>query len=184
VRDTLKTLSESDYWIYGLDLDELDYTISLVVGFLSAADQATEIHLSDCDFGDLDEETIGEIVSDHRYYNWIEKPYLWAFALWRMQGILEAMILAGFLPTKPARPLIGLKAKLDAIEAAGYSLLSEEREELIAWGNLRNLFSHMPPEKFRPIHLDRADIEDYKSLIVQVCTRWKAESLSLKPRST
>jgi hypothetical protein len=175
MRKELKSLSHDDYWVYGIDERELDYTINLIKGFLGAADESIERHCAAIENGNLDKDTAGEITSDYRYYNWIEKSYLWSFALWRMQGIFEAMIISKFLPPSAPKRLIGIKAKIEAMKTAGYSLDPSDEEELLAWSNLRNLFSHLPPEQYRPIHLDEKDIQEYKALVLRICRVWNDE---------
>ena len=119
-------------------------------------------------------------MDDIAYYTYIDAQYVWHFCLWRLQAILEGMIVYTFLPSKPSKSLIGLKAKLDAMRDAGYSLKQNDYDELIAWGNLRNALSHAPPEQYRPGPLKEDDIIEYKSLVESICQQWRSEEHKIK----
>ena len=86
------------------------------------------------------------------------------------------------IPSKPSKPLIGLKVKLDAVRDTGYTLDQEDYDELINWGNLRNALSHAPPEQYRPGPLNEEDIVEYKSLIEGLCQQWRSEEGKVKKR--
>ncbi len=116
-----------------------------------------------------------EVSSDLRYYNFSEKGLLWSFALWRLQGMFEAVLVAQYLPATPPKPLFGLRAKLQAAAAAGYCTSEADVAELQAWADLRNLLSHSPPEHFHPVAIDRQDVEEYVSLLKRVCESWNAQ---------
>lgn len=110
-----------------------------------------------------------------RYYNHIEKGLLWSFALWRLQGVFEGVLVAHYLAERPAKPLLGLKAKLQAVAAGGFRTPEADVAALLAWANLRNLLSHSPPEHFHPVAVDREDVEEYMTLLKRVCASWEAQ---------
>ena len=101
--------------------------------------------------------------------------YLWEYAIWRLQGIFEGLITTVFLAGRatPKRP--GMRAKLEAMEAAGYSLQPELRQQLLEWVKLRNALSHTPPEQFRPIWIEESDVIEFKELLANICLTWRAE---------
>lgn len=175
MREALRQLNDGEYWVYGPSVYEFDNVVELVQKYSEYADACIERMVSGSEVPPEFEEAHAEVSSDLRCYNFIEKGLLWSFALWRIQGMFEALMVSHYLPRKPPKALIGLRSKLTAIEAAGYTLSSEQDAELISWGTLRNLLSHMPPEHHRPIAVDRQDIEEYVALLKAVCTLWSEQ---------
>ena len=175
MRDALRKLSDGEYRLYGPSTHEFDNVIELVQKYSDYADtcieKMTESDTVPKEFADAH----AEVSSDLRYYNYIEKGLLWSFALWRTQGMFEALLVSHYLPRKPDKPLIGLRSRLQAMSSAGYETAVEHESELIAWGNLRNLLSHSPPEHYRPIAVDREDIEEYVSLLKTICAFWSKQ---------
>ena len=174
MRDELRNLNEKDYWIYGLSERDFSFTTRLADEFVSARQDSLDHRVEELK-KNWEEGVSEEIVSDLAHYNHIDVQYLWQFVIWRMQGILEGLIVYSFLPAPPDRPLLGLKAKLDAMDSAGYQLTNEDREELLEWANLRNAMSHAPPEQFRPGPLKKEDTEDFKMLVERVCPEWRSQ---------
>lgn len=175
MREALRQLNDGEYWVYGPSVHEFDNVVELVQKYSDYADACIEQMTNT---GSVPEEFLdahAEVSSDLRYYNYIEKGLLWSFALWRIQGMFEALLVSYYLPAKPAKPLVGLSAKLTAISSAGYVTAADQETELIAWGKLRNLLSHMPPEQHRPIAVGREDIEEYVALLKQVCASWDTQ---------
>lgn len=175
MRDALRTLTEEQYWLYGPSVDEFDEVVALIQKYSGYADSCIENMTSDAKVPAEFADVHAEASSDLRYYNHIEKGLLWSFALWRLQGMFEALLLNHYLPNKPPKPLIGLRAKLQAVAAAGYRTDDTDLAELKAWGDLRNLLSHAPPEHFHPVAIDREDVDEYVSLVKRVCNAWSAQ---------
>ena len=172
MRETLRQLNDGEYWVYGPSVYEFDNVMELMQKYSDYADASIEQMTKATSVPEELADAHAEVSSDLRYYNYIEKGLLWSFALWRIQGMFEALLVSHYLPNKPPKPLIGLRSKLQAIATAGYVTAAEQEEELLAWGNLRNLLSHMPPEHYRPIAVDREDIEEYVCLLKVVCASW------------
>jgi len=175
MRDALRKLSDGEYWVYGPSTYEFDHVIDLVQKYSDYADTCIENMTKADGVPEEFADAHAESSSDLRYYNYIEKGLLWSFALWRIQGMFEALLVSHYLPNKPDKPLIGLRSKLQAMSSAGYATAAELEPELVAWGNLRNLLSHSPPEHYRPIAVDREDIEEYVSLLKNVCALWSEQ---------
>lgn len=175
MREALRQLNDGEYWVYGPGVHEFDNVIELIQKYSDYADSCIEKMTSDDSVPEEFEEAHMEVSSDLHYYNYIEKGLLWSFALWRLQGMFEALLISYYLPTKPSKPLIGLRSKLTAITAAGYVTSAEHEAELVEWGNLRNLLSHMPPEQYHPIAVDREDIDEYVDILKTVCESWKRQ---------
>jgi len=174
MRAELKNLAELDYWTYGLSESDFGYTFRLAKGLIEAK---FELYRQEAKrVREEKPELADDILDDITYYTYIEAQYVWHFCLWRLQAIFEAIILHNLLPVKPSKPLIGLKAKLDAIRNAGYTLDQADYDELINWGKLRNLLSHAPPEQFRPGPIKEEDIVEYQSLVKRVCQKWHSEN--------
>jgi hypothetical protein len=174
VRKELKSLTEQDYWCYGLSENDFDYTIRLVDDLIGSNQEVLKRKIEKAKIEYPQEDIWGEIQSDLAHYAWVDQQYLWQFSLWRLQGIFEGLILHDFLPVPPKKKLIGLRSKLNAAKEAGFSLSPEEEKELISWGNLRNALSHAPPEQYRPGPVQKDDILEYVAFIKSVCSKWRA----------
>lgn len=172
MRDELRNLVEEDYWLYGPSANEFCDVVELIQKYSDYADACVEQMISGADVSPEFAEAHVEVSGDVRYYNYIEKGLLWSFALWRLQGMFEAVLVVRYLPEKPKRPLFGLKAKMDAVSHAGFKTSTADYEDLIAWSKLRNLLSHSPPEHYRPLAVNRADIEEYIRLLKRICASW------------
>lgn len=170
MRERLRDLTEEDYWVYGITERDFPHAIGLVREMLKARAEQWERHAERVrkEHPDVAED----MLDDPAYYRYTDEQYLWTFSLWRLQGLLEAVIAHQLLELDDGQRLPGLRAKLDAVEEAGYELHEEEREELIAWANLRNSLSHAPPEVFRPVPLLEEDIVEYHDLVFSLYQRW------------
>jgi len=175
MRDALRTLTADQYWVNGPSADEFAQVVELVQKYSDYADAWIERTISGIANVDQFPDAHAEVSSDLRYYNHIEKGLLWSFALWRLQGMFEALLISYYLPSGPRKFLIGLEAKLKAVAASGYQINTNDLEALRAWGRLRNLLSHMPPEHFHPVAIDREDVEEYVSLVKRVCQHWSGQ---------
>lgn len=175
MRDTLRKLTENDYWLYGPDVYEFDEVVGLIQKYSDYADACVEQMISGADVSPEFADAHVEVSADLRYYSHIEKGLLWSFALWRLQGMFEAVLVTRYLAEKPAKPLLGLRAKLRAVAAEGFRTSEADAAELLAWANLRNLLSHSPPEHFHPVAVDREDVEEYMALLKRVCASWDTQ---------
>ncbi len=165
---------ENDYWVYGLDKHDLDYTFSMVKEFEKYQSENLDKVIADAKERYPDPDTHVEIIDDAAYYAWIRIQYLWHFCLWRMQGVLEGLIKYSFLP-QPQPQLGGLKRKLDAMKSAGYTMTQDDYDDLINWGRLRNALSHAPPEQYRLGFFLEPHVIEYKDLIERLCDIWTSE---------
>jgi hypothetical protein len=168
LRDELKN---ANWHVYGLSEADFDYTINLVETLIESRIKVARQERENLENDPSD--AAGEILSDVRYYAWIEAQYLWHFCLWRLQAILEGMITNDFLKLDSDDKLLGLKARLDAMRSAGYSVPQQVYGELLLWANLRNALSHSPPEQFRPFGIDRKDIDEYLRLLKPLVANWR-----------
>jgi len=181
MRQALCNLKDGDYWVYGPAEYEFEFVVELMQKYSEYADSVVSSQVAELPTEGEFADATNEISSDLAYYSHIEKGLLWSFALWRIQGIFEALIVWRYLPSRPAKPLVGLQSKLQALLRHGYTLSPAHRSDLEAWANLRNLLSHAPPEHFSPIAVDREDIEEYVSLLRAVCSQWSKERAVLFP---
>lgn len=173
MRERLKGLTEKDYWVYGINETDFDHAIDLVKDMIQARieqyqKEAAKIRKEQPDVAD-------EILDDVAYYNFIDNQYLWQFALWRLQGLIEAVITHQLIDINGSKKLFGLKSKLEALKSNGYDINQDEINELILWANLRNAISHAPPEQYRPTPLNEEDIIEYHSFIKSLYLRWQSE---------
>lgn len=174
MRKQLQGLTEKDYWVYGIQDTDFDYTLTLIKDMLDARkeqylEEETRIRKSNSD---------SEILSDISYYKYIGNQYLWQFALWRLQGLIEAVISYQLLEIRGSEKLFGLKSKLLALKENGYSIKKEEVDELMLWANLRNAISHAPPEQYNPTSLGEEDIIEYSNFLKTLYLRWKKEKIN------
>jgi len=179
MRNLLKEITEKDYWCYGVNESDFDYTFDLVEKFLSLSKREVEREAEEAKRKYPNPEIHGEIISDVAHYAWCEEQYLWQFCLWRIQGIFEALIMNTFISEELKRSLIGLRAKLEAVKNSGLRLEQKHYEELLSWGKVRNALSHAPPEQYRPGPLKKSDIQEYISLVKLVCAHWR-EQISME----
>jgi hypothetical protein len=179
MRDALLNLKENDYWLYGPSVFEFDYVTRLIQKFSDYADEFVARTADDISAPPEFAQPHLEASSDLRYYSFLEKGLLWSFALWRLQGMFEALILHHYLPSRPKQHLIGFWTKLRALKEAGYRLDAKDEKELMDWARLRNLLSHAPPEHFHPIAIDRLDVEEYVALLKKVCAQWDSQHAAI-----
>jgi len=171
MRDELRDVSEEDYLEYGFRLSDFDYTIHLLKSYekdMNAGNQLKKSKILEKD-PNISIEFIKEIDQN----NWMKILYLWQFGLWRLQAILEGMIMNRFLPSH--QPLFGLRNKLNAMKKSGFKISEIEFSELCQWARLRNALSHAPPEQFRPGPLRFDDLREYCSLVKKLCRRWDSQ---------
>ena len=174
MRDRLKYLTEQEYWVYGITESDFDHAVELVRAMIDARTEqyekkAEKVRVESPDLAD-------DILDDVAYYRYTDDQYLWQLALWRLQGLIEAVIAHQLIDD--GKKLFGLKAKLEALKEKGYTVENEEIEELLLWANLRNALSHAPPEKYRPAPLREEDIVEYLMFIKKLYCRWKKEKPS------
>jgi len=176
MRQSLQDITEQGYWVYGLSVDDYDYTIRLAKEFADAklellkqeANRARREHPNEAD----------DIMDDITYYTHTDNEYIWHFCLWRLQAIFEGIIVHKLLRNSGTERLPGLKAKLDGVRDAGFRLNEGDYNELLAWAKLRNALSHAPPEQYRPGPLQETDVLEYKALVERLSRRWLKESSS------
>jgi len=171
MREELKDLS--GYRLYGLREGDFEYTIRLTQEFINTRKQIFQQGAAFIE-KELPREA-DDILDDIGYYTGIDCLYLWHFCLWTLQGILEGMIQESFLPSRSTQPLRGIKAKLDAMKEAGYTIEQVDYDELLEWAKLRNVLSHFPLEQYRPGPLREEDIIEYKELLEKVCRKWREQ---------
>ncbi len=169
MREQLKNLTENDYWVYGVTESDFDHAVSIVREMIEARNHQYESEAARV--RSESSETADDILDDVAYYRYTDNQYLWQFALWRLQGLIEAVITYQ-LVDKNAKKLFGLKSKLEAFVNSGYQIEQHEIDELLLWANLRNAISHAPPEQFRPIPLCEDDIVEYQMFVKRLFVRW------------
>ena len=174
MRKELKDICEHNYWCYGLREDDFEYTINLVKKFVNAQNELFQNKKMEIE-NEYSEDISCEIISDIAHYNWVDNQYLWHFCLWRLQAIFEGLITYSFLKSESKNKLGGLKVKLNEMRVNGFTIDSNDSNELLDWAKLRNAFSHAPPEHYSPIPLEESDINEYHQLLLKVCSIWRKE---------
>ena len=173
MREELKQLNERNYWVYGITKNDFSHAVELVQEMIEAraeqwknyANKVRAVNPKDSD----------DILDDPAYYRYTDEQFLWTFSLWRLQGLIEAVIVYQLLENTPEKHLIGFKAKLCALRKAGFTLSDNEFDELIHWANLRNALTHAPPEVFRPVPLMETDVIEYRKILEKLYLRWNSE---------
>ena len=171
MREILKGLTEKDYWVYGIKDSDFDHVIFLVWEMIEARSiqynaYAAEIKIENPDDAD-------DILDDVAYYRHTDEQYLWQFALWRLQGLIEAIISQELQKHSHTSKVFGLDSRLKALKSYGYVIEKNELDELLLWASLRNAISHAPPEQYRPVPILEEDILEYYTLIKDLCLRWQ-----------
>lgn len=170
MRDELKGLTESEYWVYGITEYDFDHAVDLVRELINA--RTEQFQREEEKVRAESSDVTDDILDDVAYYKFTDNQYLWQFCLWRLQGLTEAVISHQLLGAKPGK-LMGLKAKLGALRDAGYAVSDEEEAELLLWANLRNAISHAPPEQYRPVPFREDDIVEYQKFVKNLYLRWQ-----------
>lgn len=176
MRDQLKNLTEKDYWVYGVTESDFDHAITIVREMIDA--RTEQYKTEEARVRAESPDVADDILDDVAYYRYTDNEYLWQFALWRLQGLIEAVIAHQLVETSATKKLFGLKAKLEALQGFGYSIEKQEIDELLLWANLRNALSHAPPEQFRPAPLWEEDIVEYQAFVKELYLRWQKEKAS------
>jgi len=171
MREQLKNLTESDYWVYGISEGDFDHAVDLVKAMIDARTEQYEREAKQ--IREENPEDAEDILDDVGYYRYTDNQYLWQFCLWRLQGLIEAVIAHQLIQVKTSKKLFGLKAKLEVLMKAGYSISSDEIDELILWADLRNALSHAPPEQYRPAPIREEDIIEYQKFVKSLFCRWQ-----------
>jgi hypothetical protein len=173
MRDQLKNLTEKDYWVYGVTETDFDHAINIVREMIDARTEQYKsvekrVRTESSDVAD-------EVLDDVAYYRYTDNQYLWQFSLWRLQGLLEAVITNQLIESRKVKKLNGFKAKIEALQSFGYRIEQEEIDELLLWSRLRNAVSHAPPEEFFPAPIFEEDIVEYHGLVKELYLRWQKE---------
>jgi len=168
MRDRLK---DFNWHIHGLSEDDFDHIYNMVKKTIKDRNNILEEYKAQ-----VEKENpvmAPDILDDTCYYHGLENLIIWQFALWRLQGIFEGLMILKYLGDPSlSKKLIGLKAKLNKMKDAGYEISSDDNDALLEWGELRNALSHSPPEWYGYIDLGEADILEYISLIKKVISVW------------
>jgi hypothetical protein len=173
-------LRQFDYHVYGLSEADLDYILELVRRVRDAHIGRTQDRIAPY----RDDPEAVEAIDDEAYYTYLDTVFLWEYGLWRLQGIFEGLITTVFLPKRPRQNLSGLRAKLEAMRNAGYSISATQVNALLEWAKLRNALSHSPPEQYRPVWIEERDLLEYRALLGEICAAWRAEQTRRTSRAT
>ncbi len=173
MRKSLKEITEKNYWVYGITERDFDHAVQLVQEMIEArTDQWNRYErkvIEECP------DDADDILDDPAYYRGLDQLFLWTFSVWRLQGLIEAVITYQLLDHTTAKRLNGFKAKLVALRKAGFTLSESEYDELIHWVKLRNALTHAPPEVFRPVLLMETDVIEYRGILKKLYFRWIGE---------
>lgn len=165
-------LKNFNWHLYGLRIDDYDYTFSILKELLKDRKKILKIENKRIDKKNnqlkknkLPYDDTGEEISDIAYYSFIRHIFLWEFAIWRLQGIFEGILNQEFIKTSKLR---GLKSKLDYINSLGFKINKTDYDEILEWAKLRNALSHFPPEQFHPAQVTENDVKQYLKLLKRV----------------
>ena len=173
MREQLKNLTEKEYWVYGITERDFDHAVDLVREMIEARNEQLQNLKNRVQTESPD--LAAEILDDVIYYRYTDNQYLWQFSLWRLQGLIEAVISHQLIGDNHNQSLIGLKSKLEKLKTLGYSIEENEIDELLIWAKLRNALSHAPPEQYRPAPLCEEDIIEYKQIVKGLYVRWQKQ---------
>lgn len=173
MRHQLRNLTEKDYWVYGVTESDFDHAINFVREMIDA--RTEQYKTEEARVRTESPDVADDILDDVAYYRYTDNQYLWQFSLWRLQGLIEAVIAHQLIETTDTRKLFGLKTKLGALQQLGYSIEQHEIDELLLWASLRNALCHAPPEQFRPLPLLEEDVVEYQEFVKGLYLRWQKE---------
>lgn len=139
-----------------------EYEIGFTIDICS---QIVESHWSAThrvfEHGDPDNHDYNEALSDQNFRTAYQVQFIWQLAIWRINAVFEA-VLSQWFPEIESLPI---RQKLRALEEAGVRLPAKAKAELHSWIDLRNVFSHRPPEAPSFAHqVERSDVEDFAAL--------------------
>ena len=171
MRTELRKISEEDYRVYGLSEGEFAQAIGL--SRLLARGQK-ELYRQHAEKVRREQpELADDILDDIAYSTYLDTQSIWHFALWRLQAVFEGLIVHTFLKRPRGDGLSGLRKKLEAMVEAGFPLAESDRDDLLAWGRVRNALSHAPPEWTQSSILTEEDVVEYRDLVVRICRDWR-----------
>jgi hypothetical protein len=173
MRDALRMYVNGDYRVYGVSDEDFQHTVELARKFIAPQFELLRQH--DARVRVSDPVMADDIMDDIAAHTYVDAQYGWHFCLWRLQGLLEAILVHDFLGGESAKKFLGLKAKLDALRGRGLPLSEVDYNELLSWGALRNALSHAPPEQYRPGPLAEEDVVEYQQLAIRVIGRWRSQ---------
>ncbi len=161
-------LFNAEWHCYGLSTRDIKYTIRLTKDMISSRLSLHEIKAEE--IREEQPEVAEDILDDVNYYLHIDIYTMWEYCLWRLQGILEGIIMQDYLSelsAKQKKSLNGLYKKIEKLDEVGYKLTQDNVDELFKWNRLRNALSHYPPEQYRPSDIEEKDILEYSELIIK-----------------
>ena len=173
MRERLKEITEQNYWVYGITEHDFYHAVELVEEMIEARTEQWKSY--ERKVREESPHIADDILDDPAYYRYTDEQFLWTFSLWRLQGLIEAVITYQLLELTKAKRFYGFKAKLKTLRKAGFTLSDNEYDELIHWANLRNALTHAPPEVFRPVPLMETDVIEYREVLVKLYLRWIGE---------
>ena len=159
-------------WPVEYDDHDFDYFIELVDEIVTQRRAIIE-----ADYARLqveEPELADDMIDDPAYYSGLGSMYLWEFAFWRMQGLLEGMIEKEFLPQKNAG-YRGLKDRLNGLNALGISISPSLQTQLDQCAMIRNELSHRPPRSYSPAGMTRDHVISFRDLALQILTDLRSQ---------
>ena len=157
-----KELKNFNWHTYGLESSDIDYTFQLVNNIISDRNEVLNLKIKE--YNSHSEKD--EIISDISHYNFIENQYLWSFAIWRIQAIFEGILKQNYFPDK--KILGGFSKKIDHAKDCGFHISNTQINRLKDWKDLRNALSHLPPEQYRPVNLNKDDLLEFVDLTTSI----------------
>jgi hypothetical protein len=173
MRTELSLYIDQRYWVYGVSEEDLEHTIELARGFVNASYELVRQEYARVRTSNP--EQADDIMDDIVAHAVTDSDYVWQACLWRLQGLLEAIIVCTFLGRPDSTGLVGLKAKLQAMRDSGFQIGDADSNELLNWARVRNALSHAPPERYRPGPLKEDDVVEYHQLALRLCRDWRGQ---------
>ncbi len=141
---------------------EIDFTVDMCSQIVQSHWSATHRQFEDAN---PDDHEINEALSDQNFRTAYQVQFIWQVAIWRINALFEAILSQWFPGPQPLQ----IRQTMRSIEATGIVLPRETKAELHSWLDLRDVFSHHPPEAPTFAHqLERDDVEEFAALIRSV----------------
>jgi hypothetical protein len=175
MREELKKLIDADY---SYTENDFDHTFRIAKNIDAEKFELLKIRQQKISEEYPNEEDFWTVIDDMNWYTYLESFYIWHFCLWRLQAILEGILITEFLDLSFKTG--GLKYKLDSLSKFGFNLDPADYNQLLDWGQIRNALSHFPPQGYKEGLLSEEDVKEYlalcKSVVKKLITQKKLSS--------
>lgn len=169
MRRDLAKLPEEDYLVYGINSQSFSETIRFAADFVESREAFLDADLEAAIVPEGMDAAVAEVESDLRFYAKQDENFLWGLCLVRLLGLFEGFLIQGIISRRQRKE--GFRNGLELAMANGLEVSKRQHAELCRWNRLRNMIVHSPPEQYRPVAIDRLDMEELCLLLTEIVSR-------------